>query len=353
MVTSVLCGGRWPEGSGARDGATPISVLLWSLIIFVPIFFVLCAKLRIFVYIKMLLGMKRIFLIVAILFLSTPLYAQKEPEFIGEVIAIGAKNAEDVLLSKEMAVSKVSSSVNVCDFFCVLGTSSSRALFELNGGFSATQFDVEDPLKFIVRSVDNNLDPMAYVKIIRMQSDKLKRSTITTQSSSMYVSTSSYANASGTTTTNNSSLVPFSAKKYGANSYLITIESQEPGEYVVATANPNDINKLSLVFSTFGLQRGYHARLEFLKNKDNPEYVQLVFDKLMNYLIENNLRPELFTYSTGSRLFDIFSLTYVDSVDFENCFGCDFCCKLLREYPAAKKEARRKAKAERKLRKGK
>lgn len=98
-------------------------------------------------------------------------------------------------------------------------------------------------LKFIVRAVDNKTDPLQIVNIIRFDiNGNARRAEL------------SKINSFGGETSNNMKRLDFNAKKYGEDSYLISIDGIEPGEYGVYVTNPNEKDEKNvLIIATFGV----------------------------------------------------------------------------------------------------
>lgn len=59
--------------------------------------------------------------------------------------------------------------------------------------------------------------------------------------------------AFGSAKSNNLEYVPFVGKKYGKNSYIITISTKEVGEYGITISNPNALDEKTTVVSSFSI----------------------------------------------------------------------------------------------------
>ena len=275
--------------------------------------------------------MKR-FLFCAILALLThTLYAQQEPDFIGEVNVVKNSETNVTPLAKESINAKIKS-FNFNSF----GYADSR--FSISGGYSATQFDVSDKLKFIIRSIDQNIDPLSFVKIIRMDEHKDKREYIFASASTF----TSSAYSKQTVEHNTNGLVEFTAKKYGQHSYILELINPQVGEYVIITADPNNIKESSNIISTFGLKRYYN---EFVANRHNPEYVKQFLDRTVKYLIDNNLKP-IRPYKTSVKktcdTFCLLSGNYIEHSKFLDIYGSLTYFYLIDKYQEALELERKK-----------
>lgn len=292
--------------------------------------------------------MKRLFYLIVFTVLSFSVKAQQEPEFIGEVVAVNLSDNTSKLLPKEM----LSEKINVSFSWFFTGSAFLTKQIELFYPNSVAQYDVTDKLQFIIRSVDNNLDPQAYVRIIRLVTKDDKRVSVSSITSG-YVTEFS---ASYETQMVTSSFVDFTAKKYGLSSYLVEVSRPAVGEYAIAVANPHNINEHTIFLSSFGVQKGLKARAKFIANKHNPNYVADVLSRTIDFLLVNKMKPQRGSDPKYALpyVFDIFSEKYVDRYTFDDCFGAKFREDLITGYNIAKKNARklkRKAKQQVKVRK--
>lgn len=180
--------------------------------------------------------MKTILLLAAIGLSSISLYGQTaiEPEFIGECLLL-KPDQSTVLLEKHMTQTRSAGVI-------VTGFGSLKSKLQIDGCCSSTKLQSGSDIQFIVRAVDNNTDPMAIIKIFEFDSSKKFRRA---ELSSM--------NSFGTVKTNKLHYLNFSAKKYGQNSYLITLKDKPPGEYGITVTNPNALDEKSTVIASFSI----------------------------------------------------------------------------------------------------
>lgn len=162
----------------------------------------------------------------------------QEPEFIGECMVLKSDNTTQLL---QKHTTQMRSAMNAG--MVLVGIGSVKSKLQIDGCCSATKLKVSDNIQFIIRSVDNNTDPMAIVKIFRFDSSKkYRRAEVSSE------------NNWGTVKTNKLQYLNFSGKKYGNNSYLITLKDRVPGEYGITITNPNALDEKSTIVSTFSIQ---------------------------------------------------------------------------------------------------
>lgn len=180
-------------------------------------------------------------LFLAGLFASSVVFAQKvqEPDFIGEALVIKADNSV-VQLEKTMSQTRTASNAAMV----ITGFGSVVSKLMIDGCCAKNRFKVNEPIKIIVKAVDNNTDPMAIIKIFAFDSYKKNRK-----------AELSATNVFGRTKTNNLKYLPFTAKKYGTSSYIITLNEQPVGEYGITVSNPNQVDEKTTVVSSFAFEQ--------------------------------------------------------------------------------------------------
>lgn len=99
-----------------------------------------------------------------------------------------------------------------------------------------------DDFKLIVRAVDNNTDPMSIINIFQFETGKKVRK-------AELSSLSTFGGASN----NNLELLPYTAKKYGESSYLITLKEKPVGEYGITVRNPNSLDEKNIIVASFAI----------------------------------------------------------------------------------------------------
>lgn len=183
--------------------------------------------------------MKKVIIFLS-LFLAFSLNAQnvEEPDFVGECIVVKGDNST-VLLEK--STSQIKTAVGASVF--IVGIGSAKSKIVIDGCCSNNKFKTSDDFKIIVKAVDNNTDPMAIVKVFRFESTKKNRKAEIAS-----------VNTFGTSKSNNLIYLPFTAKKYGKSSYIITLKEKPVGEFGITVSNPNNLDEKSTVVSSFSIE---------------------------------------------------------------------------------------------------
>ena len=165
----------------------------------------------------------KLLFLISILF-CTGSYAQEtvtEPDFIGEVLVLNPDNSTTPL---EKATVKIKTNVD--------------------GPSAQVRLHQGDDFKLIVRAVDNNTDPMSIINIFQFETGKKVRK-------AELSSLSTFGGASS----NNLELLPYTAKKYGESSYLITLKEKPVGEYGITVRNPNSLDEKNIIVASFGIDQ--------------------------------------------------------------------------------------------------
>lgn len=167
---------------------------------------------------------------------TTSLKAQvMEPDFIGEAYLL-KNDSSTVSLDKEIA-----------DYTAGMSFSSNswNALsIEIREGKAQTRFTSSEPLKIVVRAVDNNSDPLTIISIYKFKTKSSKRTVVLSEDNSGTLMKSR---------TNSKDMVRFNGKKFGTASYIIELKDLKPGEYGFIVSNPNNRDEKRTVVSCFGI----------------------------------------------------------------------------------------------------
>lgn len=182
--------------------------------------------------------MKRVsILLLAFVFCTLSAAAQApefpEPEFIGQVLAVRADDTT-FALPQESLTARHRSSVGQVLFG--IGKDHIDEM-TLKGPRALERFDAGQGIAFIVRVPDNRIDPMSVVSIVRFKVRKKMRV-------AEYASVGTF----GQQQVNTLDRQPFTARRFGAGSYLIVLKGARPGEYGITVdvlGGPN--------ISTFGI----------------------------------------------------------------------------------------------------
>lgn len=181
-------------------------------------------------------GMRHFFVLLIVAFCSTISYAQTpEPEFIGEVYW-EKTDGSYVKLGKEIGAytSGVSWKYNSWNALSI----------ELTGKNAKVRVPSGETIKFIIRAVDNNSDPISIITVYRFDAKKKKRKTVIAEDNSGTLMKSR---------THTKNQLVFSGKKYGTSSYMIVIDDALVGEYGIVIANPNSVDEKRTIVSCFGV----------------------------------------------------------------------------------------------------
>ena len=175
-------------------------------------------------------------LIIAIATCITSIKAQvSEPGFVGEAYQLKSDSSA-VPLDKEIAdyTAGVSWSSNSWNALSI----------EIRGAKSQTRFSSDEPLKIVVRTADNNSDPLAIISIYKFKAKNNKRTVVLSEDNSGTLMKSR---------TNSKDMVRFNGKKFGTSSYIIELTNLKPGEYGIIVSNPNSRDEKRTVVSCFGI----------------------------------------------------------------------------------------------------
>ena len=89
--------------------------------------------------------------------------------------------------------------------------------------------------------MDNASDPTSFIQVVKFEEKKKERKTELAN-----------VNWLGNVSEGNMNFIPFTGKRYGNSSYILTFEAPE-GEYGVRVLNPNKEDEKVTVFYCFGI----------------------------------------------------------------------------------------------------
>lgn len=176
--------------------------------------------------------MKKMFLLIVGIVSCLSSIAQinvSEPDFEGEVLAI-LNDSSAVLLEKVNAQVKITDQL--------MGPTKK---IDVTGKTSPIRLK-QGKIQIIVRSVDNNTDPMSIIRVFKFSIGKTRKATMAKQNE-----------ITGKISYNQFKYVSFTGKKYGKNSYLLTINDISAGEYGITLSNPRTVDEKMLIVSCFGV----------------------------------------------------------------------------------------------------
>lgn len=133
-----------------------------------------------------------------------------EPEYVGNVSYVGS--SEGLTLEKQRASTKVRSGM-----FTIKGSNI------VKGVASPVRVSSGGAVRFILRAATNDVDPVQVVNIFQMNSNTKKKYR------QLEVSKAGAFGERGM----NIDFIPFTSKKYGKSSYLITLNNLAAGEYAM------------------------------------------------------------------------------------------------------------------------
>jgi hypothetical protein len=164
-------------------------------------------------------------------------YAQEdiaEPDFIGEV-AVVQNGKSTGILEKNTVKIKSTNLANIG-----FGTAKSHIIIE--GCCAKTVLSEGGDWQFIVRAVDNNTDPLSIISVFRFK-EKKKERRAEVASATIFGSSS-----------NNLDYIEFTGKKYGTNSYLVTLKEKVAGQYGIIVTNPNARDEKNIIVASFAIR---------------------------------------------------------------------------------------------------
>ncbi|WP_372756048.1 hypothetical protein [Labilibaculum sp.] len=180
--------------------------------------------------------MKRILLIFGLTLFINFTYSQTinitESEFTGVIVYVNDTIGEGIKLEQQTI--STSTRANAASFVPVVGFAAGKSKSKniVKGSSSSVKLNNNNKLQFIVKVANNSVDPSTILNIFKLSSNRKKN--IRTLKIGSY-------NAIGGSKSGNINYIPFSAKKYGENSYLIQIDNIESGEYAMTLVERRDL----------------------------------------------------------------------------------------------------------------
>lgn len=157
-----------------------------------------------------------------------------EPEFVGHVLALLPDDSTKQLVQESLTPRKRSSTG--AKLFGIGRTEINEMI--LKGPKSVSRLRKGDGIALIIRVMDNLIDPMSEINIFRFETTKKLRI-------AEYASVGTF----GDQQSNTLQRQPFTARKFGAGSYMVVLQDPEPGEYGITVNIPGG----SLTVTTFGI----------------------------------------------------------------------------------------------------
>lgn len=161
-----------------------------------------------------------------------------EPDFTGESVVVRADGSSK-LLEKQTVMLRTRMGAGVY----LVGIGKAKTKIVLQGTAAETRIPAGEDFQFIIRAVDNQTDPLSIINIFRLKVGSKERT-------AELSSTSTF----GSVKEGKLERLPFTAKKFGTSSYLITLTAKPAGEYGITVSNPNHVDEKQIVVSTFAIE---------------------------------------------------------------------------------------------------
>lgn len=183
--------------------------------------------------------MKKLLFFAILITFSLSGFAQKfEPEWVGEV-SILKIDGDTLSIPTEKSIPQVKTSASAGRLIVGIGNVRRKAV--IKNGRSTTQIQPNDVITLVVRCMDNASDPTSFIQVVKFEEKKKERKTELAN-----------VNWLGNVSEGNMNFIPFTGKRYGNSSYILTFEAPE-GEYGVRVLNPNKEDEKVTVFYCFGI----------------------------------------------------------------------------------------------------
>lgn len=161
-----------------------------------------------------------------------------EPDFIGEVVAI-LPDGSASKLEKETVLIRTRANASAT----ILGVGKAKTKLIIDSPEAAVRLKTDDAIRFIVKAVDNNTDPISIINVFRFEANKKRR-----------LAELSSVSSFGSVKANKLERLRFTAEKYGEKSYLITLIDRPAGEFGITVSNPNNLDEKGTIVSTFAIE---------------------------------------------------------------------------------------------------
>jgi len=157
------------------------------------------------------------------LLMSVCVQAQTEPEFVGSVFLL-MPDSTTIQLERQNAVG--GETTNAASYVPYVGlfAGKTKTMSKVEGVASPVRVSAGTAITLIMRVGDNTLDPTLQLSVFKLEQKKTFR----------FVETAQYTLTS--TTQGKIQYFPFTAKKFGQSSYIVTLTGLGAGEYAVIQA---------------------------------------------------------------------------------------------------------------------
>ncbi len=157
-----------------------------------------------------------------------------EPEFIGDVVAILPDLTTRQLPKESLSPRKRTSTG--AKWFGIGGTKDEMVL---KGTRAVVRLKQDVGIAFIIKALGNDVDPMTAISIFQFKTTKKER-----------VAEYAAVDAFGDHQMNKLERIPFTARKFGYNSYMVVLQGACNGEFGIMLNTPDN-----LTVSTFGVDK--------------------------------------------------------------------------------------------------
>lgn len=166
-------------------------------------------------------------------------YAQEvsEPEFVGEVLMLSPDGTVQPL-EKSTILQRTRANASAM----IVGIGKVKTKIIIDGPAASVRIPADGEHKLIVRAIDNNTDPMRIISVFSFNVSKKNRQ-------AEFASVSTF----GSVKNNKLKYLPFTAKKYGNSSYLLTLSEMPEGEYGIIVRNPNSLDESAVIVASFAI----------------------------------------------------------------------------------------------------
>lgn len=161
-----------------------------------------------------------------------------EPDFIGEVVAI-LPDGSASKLEKETVLIRTRANASAT----ILGVGKAKTKLIIDSPEAAVRLPAGDAIRFIVKAVDNDTDPISIINVFRFEANKKRR-----------LAELSSVSSFGSVKANKLERLRFTAEKYGEKSYLLTLIDKPAGEFGITVSNPNNLDEKGTIVSTFAIE---------------------------------------------------------------------------------------------------
>ncbi|WP_304405782.1 hypothetical protein [Turicimonas muris] len=183
--------------------------------------------------------MKKLLIFAILITFTLSAFAQMfEPEWVGEVSVLKI-DGDTLSIPTEKSIPQVKTSASAGRLLVGIGNVRRKAV--IKNGRSTTQIQPDDEITLVVRCKDNESDPTSFIQVVKFEEKKKERKTELAN-----------VNWLGNVSEGNMDFLPFTGKRYGKSSYILTFQAPE-GEYGVRVLNPNKEDEKVTVFYCFGI----------------------------------------------------------------------------------------------------